>query len=626
MSNVPGLVRRSLTPGLAIAALAAVALAPGVASTKTLEIIDSTGAGSGQALAGSFGVAVDGLANVYVTGSVSNNAFRISPAGVISEIIDATGDGAGNGLDQPRGITVDGSDNVYITGRISDNAFKVDSGGVVTELIDSSGDGVNPLLSTRDIAVDGNGNVYVTGGVSNNAFRITPGGLISQIIDASGDGLGNPLDTPVGVTVDAAGYVYVTGSLSNNVFEIDPNGLISQIMDASGDGGGNPLEEPLDVAVDGLGNVYVGGAGSDNVFEIDPGGVITEIIDGSGDGLGALLGGSSGVAVDGSGNVYVTGNLSNNAFQISPDGAILEIIDSSGDGKGNPLGDPVGVAVDAAGFAYLAGSGSNNAFKFTGAPLTKRDQKCVGELNKALRKVAKQQGRHTMRCLRQAAAIEDCVSDSGTFGKDRVAREAQKARQKASRKCLVQPRFGATDPNTVIEAALSKELTLIHQIFGSDLDAVIVSSDVDVTQFRCQQAVARQLWKCQDRKLKGFNKCKKSGMKANRRTSPLRVPDPNDVPFDQPEHFEACMGFDPRGRLDKLCNLKLVERFNQRCASLNLGALFAGDCVGTPTLPTLATCLEALVECRACTALNEADALARDCDLFDDGLANASCP
>ncbi len=32
-----------------------------------------------------------------------------------------------------------------------------------------------------------------------------------------------------------------------------------------------------------------------------------------------------------------------------------------------------------------------------------------------------------------------------------------------------------------------------------------------------------------------------------------------------------------------------------------------------------------LVECEVCQALNQADGLNRDCDLFDDGLSNSSC-
>jgi hypothetical protein len=68
---------------------------------------------------------VDGTANVYVTGHNTDNAFKITPGGVITEIIDATGDGAGNILDGSWAIAADGAGNVYVTGDNSSNAFKI---------------------------------------------------------------------------------------------------------------------------------------------------------------------------------------------------------------------------------------------------------------------------------------------------------------------------------------------------------------------------------------------------------------------------------------------------------------------------------------------------------------------
>ena len=73
------------------------ALSTGPAAAQTItEIIDGTGDGSGNLLIRPFGIAVDGSGNVFVAGSLSDNAFKIAPDGVITEIIDATGDGAGN--------------------------------------------------------------------------------------------------------------------------------------------------------------------------------------------------------------------------------------------------------------------------------------------------------------------------------------------------------------------------------------------------------------------------------------------------------------------------------------------------------------------------------------------------
>ena len=65
------------------------------------EIVDSTGDGGGNTLSNPPGIAADANGNVFVTGLVSDNAFKIAPDGMVSELIDVTGDGEGNPLSQP---------------------------------------------------------------------------------------------------------------------------------------------------------------------------------------------------------------------------------------------------------------------------------------------------------------------------------------------------------------------------------------------------------------------------------------------------------------------------------------------------------------------------------------------
>jgi len=297
------------------------------------EIIDSTGDGVNGLLT-PIVIAVDAAGNVYVAGLSSDNAFKITPGGTITEIIDGTGDGTGGGVNvlaSPKGIAVDAAGNVYVTGTGSNNAFKITPGGTITEIIDGAGDGVNGLASTFGIAVDAAGNVYVAGIGSNNAFKITPGGTITEIIDSTGDGV-NGLLNPQRIAVDAAGNVYVAGDNSNNAFKITPGGTITEIIDSTGDGV-NGLVSPQAIAVDAAGNVYVTGFNSDNAFKITPGGTITEIIDGAGDGPGGginVLDGPEGIAVDAADIVYVTGALSNNAFKLESPCGTKTVLNTEG--------------------------------------------------------------------------------------------------------------------------------------------------------------------------------------------------------------------------------------------------------------------------------------------------------
>jgi len=293
---------------------------------------------------------VDASGNVFVTGASSDNAFKITPDGTITEIIDSTGDGGGNILNAPFDIATDSSGNVFVTGFFSANAFKITPDGTITEIIDSTGDGGgNTLDAISYIATDSSGNVFVTGGTSSNAFKITPDGTITEIIDSTGDGGGNTLDNPRHIAIDSSGNVFVIGGSSDNAFKITPDGTITEIIDSTGDGGGNTLDGPFGIAIDSSDNVFVPGDTSNNAFKITPDGTITEIIDSTGG--GNTLDTPFDIATDSSDNVFVTGASSDNAFKITPGGTITEIIDSTGDGGGNTLNFPVGIAIDSSGNA-----------------------------------------------------------------------------------------------------------------------------------------------------------------------------------------------------------------------------------------------------------------------------------
>jgi hypothetical protein len=260
---------------------------------------------------------------------------------------------------------------------------------------------------------------------------------------------------------------------------------------------------------------------------------------------------------------------------------------------------------------------------------TKEQQKCIVTLNKNFAKVAKTQGKEIGACIKNgskdklgAQTLEECLTADG---KQKVADAQDKTISKAAKDCDPNdpPDFGATDPNTVNQAAVDKELALIHAIFGTDLDGVIVKQEDVKADAKCQGSIAKAVQKCQDTKLKEFNKCKKNGLKGQ--TDPLKVPDPNSSPFDEVSDLEECMGFDGKGQMDKACNTKLLSTLQGKCADITIATLLPGECTTAADLPALRECLDRLVECQVCKALNQADGLNQDCDLFDDGFENDSC-
>ena len=95
-----------------------VTTAPVVGRAGIIQIIDKFAPAAGNQLEKPLecSLAIDSAGNVYVSGNLSDNAFKITPEGIITEIIDTTGDGAGNTLNGPYGIAVDTSGNVYVAG------------------------------------------------------------------------------------------------------------------------------------------------------------------------------------------------------------------------------------------------------------------------------------------------------------------------------------------------------------------------------------------------------------------------------------------------------------------------------------------------------------------------------
>ncbi|MCH6562087.1 MAG: PQQ-binding-like beta-propeller repeat protein [Myxococcales bacterium] len=265
------------------------------------------------------------------------------------------------------------------------------------------------------------------------------------------------------------------------------------------------------------------------------------------------------------------------------------------------------------GYGIFGGVGGVRAFGF---PQNKDQQKCINALNKNFAKVAKTQGKDNCSCIKDFAkakltgTIESCLTSDL---KGKVAKAKSKTESDESKNCAAStPDFGATSSSVVNATAMQKELDLIHDVFGSDLDAAIFTEEAEKDLSKCQQQAAKQVKKCQDTKLKEFNKCKKSGLK--------------DESIQSASDLAVCMGLDLKGKIAKDCVTKIDDKLSKKCGSAVIATVFPGECSGSSNLAELGDCLDRLVECRVCLGLNAADALSRDCDEFDDGLTNGSCP
>tara|TARA_B100000315_G_scaffold185691_1_gene174850 strand:- start:55 stop:963 length:909 start_codon:yes stop_codon:yes gene_type:complete len=241
---------------------------------------------------------------------------------------------------------------------------------------------------------------------------------------------------------------------------------------------------------------------------------------------------------------------------------------------------------------------------------TRKQQKCINDLNKAGSKVSKTQGKINAGCVKDTG--KDKESDPASCvtadGKGKLAKAKAKTVKAAERSCTETPDFGFAGSTAVNDSASGQELGLLTDVFGASLNASVLTG-ADRTGAYCQAAAAKTYEKIMAAKLKVFLKCKKNGLKSGYINSRARL----EECFDQ-------IIADPRGKIAKTI-AKLDKTMDRKCGDYLVDA-FPGTCEGESEF---AQCVDRLVECRVCKMLNAMDDLSENCDAFDDGVLNASC-
>jgi cysteine-rich repeat protein len=255
-------------------------------------------------------VAVDVIGNVYIADSDNHRIWRVDSNGMISTLAgtgtpgyNADGIAAtGAQLDSPFGVAVDGLGNVFIADRNNHRIRRVDGNGMISTIVGTgtpgyNGDGIEAtnaqLNSPTSVAVDGRGDVFIADRDSHRIRRMDGNGMISTIAGTgtpgyNGDGMAATLAHlayPFSVAVDPLGNVYIADRDNRRIRRVDSGGEISTLAGTGAgeyDGEGmpaasTPIGSPRGVTVDSFGNVYFTDRDSSRTLRVDSNGIISTL-------------------------------------------------------------------------------------------------------------------------------------------------------------------------------------------------------------------------------------------------------------------------------------------------------------------------------------------------------------
>lgn len=258
--------------------------------------------------------------------------------------------------------------------------------------------------------------------------------------------------------------------------------------------------------------------------------------------------------------------------------------------------------------------------------LASAEQRCVAEMNRRGAGLAKLQGAAGVACLRNAARglraklgspadAQVCLAnDVG----GRLATAAAKLAARDAALCVPTPGFGYGGAAAIESAARAEGAALMADLFGGDLEASLVPAATDPTGSRCQEEAARRAHGLTGALFDTIARRERAPQPAGRQVLAVT----NDETLAQ--DLAAKLAADATGTLAKAGD-KLDAGIRGRCGAVSdLAAAFPG-CAPSDA-GALAGCAETAARCRFCRMLNAFDALALDCDAFDDGLPDASCP
>jgi sugar lactone lactonase YvrE/TolB-like protein len=290
----------AIKPGLGTSLLGVSSSAGTSTSLRFAQSWGRQGLGSGDFVK-PFGIAADGLGNIYVADTYNNRIQVFDNSGTFMKAWGQKGTGSGS-FALPYDVAVDGEGNVYVADTGNYRVQKFDANGIYLGRWGQKGKGNGDFAFLSSIAVGPDGAIYTVDAKLNRVQIFDNQGRFLRSWGSKGKGSGSFV-TPMGLTVDPSGNVYVADSKMRRVQKFNSEGrFLAAFTDR--------LTYPVDVAIDpSSGNLLVLDAASHLIWEMSPTGQSLRSYGGPGTSSGQFVE-PYGFCADGAGNVFVadTGN------------------------------------------------------------------------------------------------------------------------------------------------------------------------------------------------------------------------------------------------------------------------------------------------------------------------------
>lgn len=271
---------------------------------------------------------------------------------------------------------------------------------------------------------------------------------------------------------------------------------------------------------------------------------------------------------------------------------------------------------------------------------TPAQQKCINAMNKNGTKLNETQCTENRACIKDfgqgrlgVLTAEDCLT-ADRLGK--ILKREGKTSAHEGDFCTtpgVVPDFAKMDSATVNAAAEQASMDLVHDLFGNPIQGGLFPCNTDPEECYCQRFMSKWIHKLTATMPRVFRKCKKAALKVGKdpffdgadSVDDVETCWDNSVVFPDPPNLLS-VAADPNNQLQKIID-NLTEDFNDLCVGHSVDTtVFPGPSCNGLGGDTARDCVVDRVQCRTCLMINAMDNLTIDCDTFDNGLADLSCP